>query len=127
MSGALRSHAVLPSKPSGWDVGPAFQDESAPSDQAEWLAELAKKLQPTDGHILAMHNGPSNLPERPAFWRLIAYIGDSWDQAGDGWADISLTGDDPISTRNEASVCEVWRGSIERSRAEYAQRKATES
>lgn len=113
-------------RPTGFEVCAADADDPAPPpNQLEWLTGIAGRLQQPDGHIGAMYCAPSPLPDAaPHGWRFIAYFGDSWERAGDGWRHVELTGDDPISKRDEAAVEEVWRQCIADSRADHEQQKA---
>jgi hypothetical protein len=96
--------------PSGWDVASGTDVEGG-----VWLGEIAQRIAPADGNIGAMHHVGSGSGE----WRLVAYIGTSWENAGDGWVPIPTTGTDPVSQRDAVVVEALWNKAIIDSRSEH--------
>jgi hypothetical protein len=88
-------------------------------DDADWLLSIAQEIDPADGSISAMF---LRHPEKDvAEWRLLAFVGPTWERAGDGFAIIEQTDRDPVTRRDSDAVREIWKDCITRSRAQSEQ------
>ena len=96
----------------------AFSDENPlrSQDEADWLRGIAESMKPADGYIGAMFGRRA---ADSSEWRFIAYVGDSWERAGDGFAAVQLTATDPITRRDEAAVRAIWQKCIDDSKAQF--------
>jgi hypothetical protein len=106
-------------KPEGHEITPAMDGLWPDPEGGAWLKTIAERIQPKDGYIGALRCAGSGTGE----WRLVAYIGDTWDNAGDGWIPLPTTGDDPVSRRDVTTVEVLWGKAIVDSRKEHELRK----
>jgi hypothetical protein len=98
-----------------------FDAELSDQAEADWLRTIAESLKPADGYLGAMFGRVTDQDAKE--WRLLAYVGDAWERAGDGWAAIKLTDSDPITLRDEAAVRAIWKDCIAASRADHEKNK----